>query len=280
MVSRLPPVTRRLVGTRFRCGSGPHGPQPRQRRQLVGSLCKRHAVTPEGAPTACRRTVSGTVSLRYARCFSPFPHGTGSLSVSCEYLALADGPAGFTQDSSCPALLRVPLRLAWLRVRDFHPLRSGFPDASTRHVSCDVAALQPPHGRNRAGLGSSPFARHYWGNHCYFLFLRVLRCFSSPRSPPSSEGWQAFSLPGCPIRKSADQRSFAPPRGLSQLITSFIACKSLGIHRTPFLTCSTRRVATVCLPENVRRRHFNIVPCLLFLQFAWFCSGAASSCRT
>ena len=33
------------------------------------------------------------------------------------------------------------------------------------------------------GLGSSPFARHYWGNHCYFLFLEVLRCFSSLRSP-------------------------------------------------------------------------------------------------
>ena len=34
------------------------------------------------------------------------------------------------------------------------------------------------------GLGCSPFARHYWGNHCCFLFLGVLRCFSSPRSPP------------------------------------------------------------------------------------------------
>ena len=32
------------------------------------------------------------------------------------------------------------------------------------------------------GLGSSPFARRYSGNHCCFLFLRVLRCFSSPRS--------------------------------------------------------------------------------------------------
>ena len=46
------------------------------------------------------------------------------------------------------------------------------------------------------------------------------------------------SLPvGCPIRKSTHQRPFAPTRGLSQLIASFIACKSLGIHRTPFLTC-------------------------------------------
>ena len=29
-------------------------------------------------------------------------------------------------------------------------------------------------------LGCSPFARHYLGNRCRFLFLRVLRCFSSP----------------------------------------------------------------------------------------------------
>ena len=33
-----------------------------------------------------------------------------------------------------------------------------------------------------------------------------------------------------------DQRSFAPTHGLSQLITSFIARKSQGILRTPFLT--------------------------------------------
>ena len=33
------------------------------------------------------------------------------------------------------------------------------------------------------GLGSSAFARRYLRNHCYFLFLRLLRCFSSPGSP-------------------------------------------------------------------------------------------------
>ena len=32
----------------------------------------------------------------------------------------------------------------------------------------------------RYGLGSSPFARRYLGNRLFFLFLRVLRCFSSP----------------------------------------------------------------------------------------------------
>ena len=33
------------------------------------------------------------------------------------------------------------------------------------------------------GLGSSAFARRYLRNRCFFLFLRVLRCFSSPGSP-------------------------------------------------------------------------------------------------
>ena len=31
-----------------------------------------------------------------------------------------------------------------------------------------------------SGLASFPFARRYLGNHVCFLFLRVLRCFSSP----------------------------------------------------------------------------------------------------
>ena len=34
------------------------------------------------------------------------------------------------------------------------------------------------------GLGSSHFARRYFGNRCFFLFLRLLRCFSSPGSLP------------------------------------------------------------------------------------------------
>ena len=42
--------------------------------------------------------------------FSPFPLGTCSLSVTREYLALRDGPRGFRQDYSCPALLRILLR--------------------------------------------------------------------------------------------------------------------------------------------------------------------------
>ena len=79
--------------------------------QLVGSLCKRHAVAPYDAPTACKRTVSGSISLPCSGCFPPFPHGTGPLSVFRECLALRDGPRRFGQDSTCPALLRWSLRL-------------------------------------------------------------------------------------------------------------------------------------------------------------------------
>ena len=135
----------------------------------------------KSAPTACRHMVSGTISLFCSKCFSPFLHSTGSLSVSREYLALPDGPGRFTQDSSCPALLRIPLRFVLLRIPDCHRLWSYFPECSARKMSCDIVVLQPRRCRNNCGLGSSPFARHYWGNHCYFLFLRVLRCFSSPR---------------------------------------------------------------------------------------------------
>ena len=48
--------------------------------------------------------------------------------------------------------------------------------------------------------------------------------------------WQAFNLPGCPIRKSRDQLLFAHPPRLSQLITSFIASESQGIRHAPLLS--------------------------------------------
>ena len=74
--------------------------------------------------------VSGTISLPSSGFFSPFPHGTGSLSVSWEYLALPDGPGRFTQDSTCPALLRIPLHRIDIMVRGFHPLWPNFPERS------------------------------------------------------------------------------------------------------------------------------------------------------
>ena len=47
----------------------------------------------------------------------------------------------------------------------------------------NVAVLLPRYCRNNNGLGLSPVARRYWGNHVCFLLLQVLRCFSSLRLP-------------------------------------------------------------------------------------------------
>ena len=86
--------------------------------------------TPSGLkapPTACRRPVSGTVSLPSSGCFSPFPHGTGSLSVSKEYLAFGGGPPIFRQDFTCPALLNTS---AHASRTGLSPISPNFPDGS------------------------------------------------------------------------------------------------------------------------------------------------------
>jgi hypothetical protein len=112
-----------------------------------------------------------------SRFFSPFPHGTGSLSVSREYLALPDGAGRFRQDFTGPALLRIRTTCTSLRIRDYHPLRLLFPKRFSLNVLAYVRPTTPTY--KYVGLGSSAFARHYLRNHYYFLFLLLLRCFSS-----------------------------------------------------------------------------------------------------
>ena len=84
------------------------------------------------------------------------------------------------------------------------------------------------------GLASFPFARRYLGNHVCFLFLRVLRCFSSPGAPrmtmDSSCGVRALPRTGFPIRISTDRYLLAVPRGFSQLAASFFGGWRQGIH--------------------------------------------------
>jgi hypothetical protein len=95
-------------------------------------------------PTACRHTVSGTLSLPSQGCFSPFPHGTGSLSVTNEYLALRDGPRSFPRDFTCPAVLRNPsTEPDRFRLQDCHLLWSHVPEGSTIDPVDNSAALRP-----------------------------------------------------------------------------------------------------------------------------------------
>ena len=81
--------------------------------------------------------------------------------------------------------------------------------------------------QDRPGLGSCAFARHYLRNHCYFLFLRVLRCFSSPGSPTASmrcDGITSIGFPHSDIRGS---------QGICPSPRLFAACHVLRRLREP-----------------------------------------------
>nr|AOE07603.1 hypothetical protein [uncultured bacterium] len=66
------------------------------------------------------------------------------------------------------------------RLRDYHPLWYFFPKNFYYKFKVYIVVLQPHLCRNINGLGYFHFARHYFGNHYCFLFLWLLRCFSSP----------------------------------------------------------------------------------------------------
>ena len=99
----------------------------------------------------------------------------------------------------------------------------------------NVAVLLPRYCRNNNGLGLSPVARRYWGNHVCFLLLQVLRCFSSLRSLRNTmySCYDTDCSVGFPIRTFTDQCLFTTPRDFSQCITSFFASECQGIHQMP-----------------------------------------------
>src|SRR5215831_2874249 len=187
--------------------------------------------------------------------FSPFPHGTCSLSVTREYLGLGGGPPGFTRDFSGPVLLGIPLgsrkgfayRGITFCADDFHRLR-----LPTRFLTpCRISSsgqVVPQHRLRNAcwlshvtGLACSPFAHHYSGNRGCFLFLWVLRCFTSPRflhlPYVFRQGRWAITPNQVSLFGDPRVKVWLPTnRGLSQAPTSFFGSWCQGIHRVPLLT--------------------------------------------
>ena len=110
-------------------------------------------------------------------------------------------------------------------IRGYHPLWLFFPEHSIKHIKA---------------FGLIRFRSPLLTESLRFLFLRVLRCFSSPGSPHctmySCRDIQALPCMSFLIRKSSDRRLLAPPRSLSQLTTSFIGSWRQGIHLTLLIT--------------------------------------------
>ena len=125
---------------------------------------------------------------------------------------------------------RVPLYLGtidkreqYFRIRDYHPLRSRFPSCSSNMLFCNSwptmhSRLQLPHNpaqTTNALLASMrfrlvPVRSPLLGES--FLFLRVLRCFSSPSSPLtpmySVQGNTPYDVLSFLIRTSVGHSSF------------------------------------------------------------------------
>ena len=120
-----------------------------------------------------------------------------------------------------------------LPVRGCHPLRRSFPNSFRFLTTFLWPVLQPRRVLEHDGLGSSPFARHYWGNRCFLSSPPGTKMFQFPGFAPHQLRSQAFSLGGCPIRTHPDHALFAGPRTFSQLTASFLACRSQGILRAP-----------------------------------------------
>ena len=152
--------------------------------------------------------------------FSPFPHGTGSLSVDDEYLALEDGPPIFRQDFTCPALLvssSVPHPC--FRVRDYHPLWPPFPEhsANTRAKTRRLLPFRSPL-LWESRLISVPLVTEM------FQFSRF-----APR-PLWIQGRVTLAGRVSPFGYLRINARLPAPRSFSQAATSFIACDRQGIH--------------------------------------------------
>ena len=156
-------------------------------RRFIMQKARRHAT--KGAPTACRRMGSGTISLPSSGCFSPFPHGTRSLSVSREYLALPDGPGGFAQDSSCPALLRIPLGPEPVHIRNSHPLWLNFPDHSIPGVGARTWSYYPCGASPQRRFGLFPVRSPLLGESLLFSLPGGTKMFQFPPLASPREKW-------------------------------------------------------------------------------------------
>ena len=195
--SGLDRATERPVRTRFRYGS-PTRVNLATQRKLAGSFFKRHAVTPH--KEKLRRIVGTRFQVLFhsppgvlftfpSRYLSAIGHqevfrlNGWSRQIRTEFQEFR---ATWEKHQRSPILTPTGLSPSAAPLSNGLQLQMRFltawPAGRRTHTLPQPPYRNPCRVSHDRGLASSDFARHYSRNHNCFLFLWVLRCFTSPRS--------------------------------------------------------------------------------------------------
>ena len=179
-VSGLRHDTLRSLQTRFRFGSATLSLNLASHRNSPAHSTKGTTSHAYGALSACKLTVSGSISLPSRGSF----HLSLTVLFAIGHMVVFSLtgwspclPSGFLVSRRTPDSAKPFLVFAYGIVTLF-----DLPFKTVRLTSQVLYRGPYPADISVRGLGSSDFARHYFRNRFYFLFLRVLRCFSSPGS--------------------------------------------------------------------------------------------------
>src|ERR1044072_5330948 len=267
-------LLKRPVRTRFRYGF-PTRVNLATHRKLAGSFFKRHAVTRHqaslmsDAPTACRHTVSGTISLRSR---GTFHHSLTVLS--------AIGHQGIFRLSGWSRQIHTGFlgpRATWVSHKQVADVSATGVLPSTPGLSHALRLHQqflthPAAGRRLKYDPTTPHAQTLPGiTHIRFSLIQ----FRSPLLPESRlfslpAGTEMFHFPAFPPHclcvqqrvTAHDDCRVSPfghpritarltaPRGLSRPPTSFIGSWCQGIHRAPLKTWPQMLASTVQFSSN------------------------------
>ena len=183
LVSRLPPPTKnarcalcpirdkRPLQARFHCGAGAKAPQPCRRRQLVGSLCKRHAVT-------AKRQLRPLAGAGFQDLFHPSRRSAFHLSFTVLVHYRSHGsiqpcrmvPADSRRIPRVPRYSGCRYAGASFGYGAITPCGAAFQPLPLAIAVQHRGPTTPGVRRHTPGLGSSPVARRYWGNHWIIFF--------------------------------------------------------------------------------------------------------------
>ena len=225
---------------------------------------KANGRAPEGVPVACGRAISGLFHSPPGVLFT-FPSRYSCAIGRRLVFSLAEWSPRVRAGFHVSRPTRDPGGARGASGTGLSPPAAGpsRPFPSPRSSPC--AGPTTPGGRP-PGLGSPAFARRYLRVLCRFLFLRVLRCFTSPGvAPPpylcSGGGARPLGRAGSPIRAPPDRRMLAPPRGFSQLAAPFVAMRLLGIRRAPVCAWPAPPSAAAGLSATLRLSLLPMLPC-------------------